>query len=247
MRAPRFYTASHLAPGLTVVLDDNAAQHIGRVLRMQPGQEVRLFNGDGHDYAATLSDVGKKQVSAEVRSATANPSESPLRITLGQTLSRGDRMDYAIQKSVEMGVAAIVPLTSERCEVRLKGDREDKRIRHWQAVAVSAAEQCGRAVVPEIHPVMTLSQWFAFSQHCDTRLVLHHRTARPLTDLHTPTDLALLIGPEGGLSAEEIAQAEAAGFLATALGPRVLRTETAPVAALALCQWLWGDLGQRGS
>ena len=245
MRVPRIYTDSELQPGHTVALDDNAGQHVGRVLRMQPGQMLRLFNGDGNDYCATLSDVGKKQVTAEIVSSAANPCESPLRIVLGQTLSKGDRMDYAIQKSVEMGVTTIVPLTSERCDVRLKGDREDKRLRHWQAVAVSAAEQCGRAVVPEIHPVMTLTEWFRFSQHCDTRLVLHHRTEQPLKDLRTPTEIALLIGPEGGLSKDEIAQAEAAGFLATALGPRVLRTETAPVAAIALCQWLWGDVGEK--
>lgn len=153
-------------------------------------------------------------------------------------------MDYAIQKSVEMGVARITPLVSERCEVKLKGDREDKRLRHWQQVAISAAEQCGRARVPDIEPVATLADWFAVTGNEDLRLVLHHRTPQSLAGLDRPQTLALLVGPEGGLSDEEIQAAEAAGFLPAALGPRVLRTETAPVAALAICHWLWGD-GQK--
>jgi 16S rRNA (uracil1498-N3)-methyltransferase len=243
MRIPRIYTDSDLAAGHTCQLDDNAAQHVGRVLRMQPGQELQLFNGDGHDYQATIVEAGKKQVTVEVTGDTPNATESPLEITLGQTLSKGDRMDYAVQKAVEMGVTRIVPLTTERCDVKLKGDREDKRLRHWQQVAISAAEQCGRARVPDILPVMTLEQWFADAETCDLKLVLHHRTEKSLDSLARPTSVALMIGPEGGLTADEIASAEHAGFLPVALGPRVLRTETAPVAAMALCQWLWGDIG----
>ncbi|EMP56356.1 16S ribosomal RNA methyltransferase RsmE [Marinobacter santoriniensis NKSG1] len=243
MRIPRIYTDSDLAAGHTCQLDDNAAQHVGRVLRMQPGQELQLFNGDGHDYQATIVEAGKKQVTVEVTGDTPNATESPLQITLGQTLSKGDRMDYAVQKAVEMGVTRIVPLTTERCDVKLKGDREDKRLRHWQQVAISAAEQCGRARVPDILPVMTLEQWFAKAETCDLKLVLHHRTEKSLDSLARPASVALMIGPEGGLTAEEIETAEHAGFLPVALGPRVLRTETAPVAAMALCQWLWGDIG----
>lgn len=243
MRIPRIYTDSDLAAGHTCQLDDNAAQHVGRVLRMQPGQELLLFNGDGHDYQATIVEAGKKQVTVEVTDNTPNTTESPLHITLGQTLSKGDRMDYAVQKAVEMGVTRIVPLTTERCDVKLKGDREDKRLRHWQQVAISAAEQCGRARVPEILPVMTPEQWFAEAGTCDLKLVLHHRTEQSLDSLARPTSVALMIGPEGGLTADEITSAAQAGFLPVALGPRVLRTETAPVAAMALCQWLWGDVG----
>lgn len=241
MRIPRIHTDSPLASGTSTDLDDNAAQHVGRVLRMQPGQELLLFNGDGNDYPATITTVSKKQITVSVGDASHNPLESPLRIVLGQTLSKGDRMDYAIQKSVEMGVTAIAPLVTERCDVRLKGDREDKRLRHWQLVATSAAEQCGRAVVPEILPVMTLDDWFRYSASCDLRLVLHHRTRASLDTLAAPNSIALMIGPEGGLTEQEIAAAETCGFLPTALGPRVLRTETAPVAAISLCQWLWGD------
>ncbi|MEC8897738.1 MAG: 16S rRNA (uracil(1498)-N(3))-methyltransferase [Pseudomonadota bacterium] len=204
---------------------------------------MRLFNGDGQDYEAVIREAGKKHVQVEITGATANTTESPLNIVLAQTLSKGDRMDYAVQKAVEMGATTIAPLTTERCDVKLKGDREDKRLRHWQQVAISAAEQCGRARVPEIQPVMTVQQWLEHARACDLRLVLHHRTERSLNTLEKPSSIALMIGPEGGLTAEEIALAEDNGFLPVALGPRVLRTETAPVAAIALCQWLWGDIG----
>ncbi len=243
MRIPRIYTDSPLGEGSHAELDENAAQHVGRVLRMQAGQELRLFNGDGQDYPATITEAGKKRVEVLVGAPEPNHTESPLQIILGQTLSKGDRMDYAVQKAVEMGVTCIVPLTTERCEIKLKGDREDKRLRHWQSVAISAAEQCGRAKEPEILPVMTVEQWLERTRNCDLRLVLHHRTAKSLESINKPSSIALMIGPEGGLTAEEIAQAENEGFLPVALGPRVLRTETAPVAAMALCQWLWGDIG----
>ena len=243
MRIPRIFTDSPLAVGSQCQLDDNAANHVGRVLRMQAGQALLLFNGDGQDYRATITEAGKKHVQVAVTEAGKNETESTLRVVLAQTLSKGDRMDYAVQKAVEMGVSEIVPLTTERCDVKLKGDREDKRLRHWQQVAISAAEQCGRARVPEIQPVMTVQQWLEHARACDLRLVLHHRTERSLNTLEKPSSIALMIGPEGGLTAEEIALAESHGFLPVALGPRVLRTETAPVAAIALCQWLWGDIG----
>ena len=243
MRIPRIYTDSALREGATAELDENAALHVGRVLRMQPGQELRLFNGDGNDYPATITSANKKNVEVQVGTPDANPTESPLDIILGQALSKGDRMDYAVQKAVEMGVTRIVPLTTERCDVKLKGDREDKRLRHWQSVAISAAEQCGRARVPDILPVMTVTEWLEHTRDCEVRLVLHHRTEQSLDALTKPTRVALMIGPEGGLSADEISQAESEGFLPVALGPRVLRTETAPVAAMALCQYLGGDTG----
>ncbi|NWO05122.1 MAG: 16S rRNA (uracil(1498)-N(3))-methyltransferase [Alteromonadaceae bacterium] len=242
MRIPRIHTDSPLAVGHQCELDDNAAQHVGRVLRMQPEQELLLFNGDGHDYQARIVAASKKNVTVEVHEQLENTTESSLKVVLGQTLSKGDRMDYAVQKAVEMGVTEIVPLSTERCDVKLKGDREEKRLRHWQQVAISAAEQCGRARVPEILPVMSVTEWLAHSQGCDLRLVLHHRTEQHLSAMTKPASVALMIGPEGGLSAEEISQAETTGFFPVALGPRVLRTETAPVAALALCQWLWGDI-----
>jgi 16S rRNA (uracil1498-N3)-methyltransferase len=210
---------------------------------MQPGQPLVLFNGDGNNYPSELDEVGKKQVTARVLQAQPSLSEPRLKVVLGQVISKGDRMDYAVQKSTELGVDTIVPLTSERCDVRLKGDREDKRIRHWQQVAISAAEQCGRATVPTITPLSTLTDWFEQSRCCDLRLVLHHRSEQALDQLAAPANgIALLIGPEGGLSEAEITMALAQDFHPAALGPRVLRTETAPVAAITLCQWLWGDL-----
>ena len=241
MRIPRIYTDTPLQAGAEAQLDDKAAHHIGRVLRMQPGQVLSLFNGDGQDYPALIASASKKNVTVQVEQPTANSSESALEIVLGQTLSKGDRMDYAVQKATEMGVTRIVPLSTERCDVRLKGDREDKRLSHWRSVAISAAEQCGRARVPDILPVMNITEWLEYSRRCEVRLVLHHRTEQSLDSLAKPNSVALMIGPEGGLSADEIAQAEKSGFLPVALGPRVLRTETAPVAAIALCQWLWGD------
>lgn len=242
MRNPRIHTSAPLQAGQTVTLDDSAAHHVGKVLRMQPGQPLVLFNGDGNNYPSELDEVGKKQVTARVLDAEPSASEPRLKIVLGQVISKGDRMDYAVQKSTELGVDTIVPLTSERCDVRLKGDREDKRIRHWQQVAISAAEQCGRATVPTITPLSTLSDWFEQSRCCDVRLVLHHRSDQALEQLdHPASGVALLVGPEGGLSEGEIAMAQDQGFRPTTLGPRVLRTETAPVAALTLCQWLWGD------
>jgi len=242
MRIPRIHTDAPLTVGEECELDDNAAQHVGRVLRMQPDQELLLFNGDGHDYQARIVAASKKNVTVDVYQQQDNGTESPLKVVLGQTLSKGDRMDYAVQKAVEMGVSEIVPLSTARCDVKLKGDREEKRLRHWQQVAISAAEQCGRARVPKILPVMTVSEWLAHSQGCDLRLVLHHRTEQHLASVEKPGSVALMIGPEGGLSADEIGEAESSGFLPVALGPRVLRTETAPVVALALCQWLWGDI-----
>lgn len=243
MRIPRIFTDSPLKAGSLCELDENAANHVGRVLRMQPGQDLRLFNGDGQDYNATITQAGKKNVQVEITGAETNNTESPLNIILGQTLSKGDRMDYAVQKAVEMGATTIVPLTTERSDVKLKGDREEKRLRHWQQVAISAAEQCGRARVPNILPVMTVAEWLQYSQTADLRLVLHHRTEQSLNTLTKPGSIALMIGPEGGLTADEIHLAEQNGFLPVALGPRILRTETAPVAAIALCQWLWGDIG----
>lgn len=242
MRIPRIYSPQPLSIGSLQTLDDDAANHVGRVLRMQAGQTLQLFNGDGQDYTATITEAGKRGVQVQIDSACTNASESPLQVVLGQVISKGDRMDYAVQKSTELGVCRIVPLISERCEVRLKGEREDKRVRHWQQVAISATEQCGRARVPEIGEIQLLDDWLPQTGDCDLRLVLHHRTAQPLGSLAAPRRLALLVGPEGGLNAAEISAAEAAGFLPAALGPRVLRTETAPVAALALCQWLWGDM-----
>ena len=169
----------------------------------------------------------------------AGQVESPLAIHLGQGLSRGERMDWAIQKATELGVSEITPIMSERCEVRLKDERAEKRLSHWRQVAISACEQCGRSRVPVIHPPVLLSDWIKTTE-ADLKLVLHP-VSEPLASHAKPGRLAFLIGPEGGLTDNEIEQAQASGFQPARLGPRVLRTETAPVVALAVAQQLWGD------
>lgn len=238
MRLSRFYVDLPLAVG-EHQLPEAQAHYIGRVLRLAEGDRVQLFDGRGHEYLATLLQVGKKTVSVQVKDVMPGLPESRLHVHLGQGLSRGERMDWAIQKATELGVNELTPIVSERCEVRLKDERADKRLAHWRQVAISACEQSGRSTVPVIHPPLTLAEWLAACE-ADLKLVLHPVSA-PLSSHATPASLAFLIGPEGGLSEAEVEQAQAAGFHPARLGPRVLRTETAPVVALALAQQLWGD------
>jgi len=238
MRLSRFFIDAPLSLGQHE-LPEAQAHYIGRVLRHAAGDAVQLFDGSGQEYRGELIEVGKKAVRVELREQLAGQAESPLRIHLGQGLSRGERMDWAIQKATELGVGEITPIVSERCEVRLKDERADKRLAHWRQVAISACEQCGRSVLPLIHPPISLAEWQANVQ-AELKLVLHP-VAAPLESHARPQSLAFLIGPEGGLSEAEVEQARAAGFHAARLGPRVLRTETAPVVALAVAQQLWGD------
>ncbi len=238
MRLSRFFIDAPLSLGQHE-LPEAQAHYIGRVLRHAAGDAVQLFDGSGQEYLGALIEVGKKAVRVELREQLAGQAESPLRIHLGQGLSRGERMDWAIQKATELGVSEITPIVSERCEVRLKDERADKRLAHWRQVAISACEQCGRSVLPVIHASVTLAEWQAHVQ-AELKLVLHP-VAAPLESHARPHSLAFLIGPEGGLSEAEVEQAKAAGFHAARLGPRVLRTETAPVVALAVAQQLWGD------
>ena len=239
MRMSRFYLDAPLTPG-EQLLDGDLAHYIGRVLRLGPGAQVQIFNGSGEEWPGEILEVSKRQVRLALAQPFAGMPESPLQIHLGQAMSRGERMDWAIQKAVELGVSQITPLFTERCEVRLQGERADKRHQHWQQIAVSACEQCGRSYVPLVQPPMALADWLS-ALEADLKLVLHHRTEQELRSLPAPASLGLLIGPEGGLSSSEIGQAEAAGFHAARFGPRVLRTETAPVVALSIAQQLWGD------
>lgn len=239
MRISRFYLDAPLNQG-EQLLDGDLAHYIGRVLRLGPGAQVQIFNGSGQEWPGEVLEVSKRQVRIALTSPVAGMPESPLQIHLGQAMSRGERMDWAIQKAVELGASQITPLATERCEVRLQGERADKRQQHWQQIAVSACEQCGRSYVPVVHPPMALADWLA-TLDAELKLVLHHRTDQDLRRLPAPGSLGLLIGPEGGLSSSEIGQAEGAGFHAARFGPRVLRTETAPVVALSIAQQLWGD------
>ncbi|AUG04791.1 16S rRNA (uracil(1498)-N(3))-methyltransferase [Pseudomonas sp. 09C 129] len=238
MRLSRFFIDAPLSLG-EHELPEAQAHYIGRVLRMAEGDALQLFDGSGNEFRGTLLEVGKKRVVVRLDESFAGQVESPLQIHLGQGLSRGERMDWAIQKATELGVNEITPIFSERCEVRLKDERADKRLAHWRQVAVSACEQCGRSRVPVIHPPVLLADWIKQTQ-ADLKLVLHP-VAEPLVSHAKPATLAFLIGPEGGLSDAEVDQAQGAGFLPARLGPRVLRTETAPVVALAVAQQLWGD------
>ena len=238
MRLSRFFIDAPLSLG-EHDLPEAQAHYIGRVLRMAPGDAVQLFDGSGQEYLGELLEVGKKSVRVTLSQALPGQAESPLHVHLGQGLSRGERMDWAIQKATELGANVITPIVSERCEVRLKDERADKRLAHWRQVAISACEQCGRSSVPTIHSPVLLADWL---KACDEELKLVlHPVAEPLLSHAKPASLAFLIGPEGGLSDAEVEQAKAAGFQAARLGPRVLRTETAPVVALAVAQQLWGD------
>ena len=239
MRLSRFFIDAPLSLGQHE-LPEAQAHYIGRVLRHAVGDAVQLFDGSGQEYLGELIEMGKKNVRVELREAFTGLAESPLRIHLGQGLSRGERMDWAIQKATELGASEITPIISERCEVRLKDERADKRMAHWRQVAISACEQCGRSVLPVIHPPLELAAWLQ-QVEADLKLVLHP-VAEPWAGHVPPRSLAFLIGPEGGLSDAEVDQAKGADFHAARLGPRVLRTETAPVVALSVAQQLWGDL-----
>ncbi len=238
MRLSRFFIDAPLNLG-EHELPEAQAHYIGRVLRMAEGDAVQLFDGSGQEYLGQLLEVGKKRVRVQLDEQFAGQVESSLPIHLGQGLSRGERMDWAIQKATELGVSEITPIISERCEVRLKDERADKRLAHWRQIAVSACEQCGRSRVPVIHAPVLLGEWLK-QIDAGLKLVLHP-VAEPLVSHAKPASLAFVIGPEGGLTDGEVDQAKAAGFHAARLGPRVLRTETAPVVALAVAQQLWGD------
>lgn len=240
MRIPRIYTSQKITPHTDMALDVHAANHVASVLRMQTGEHIFLFNGEGGYFESTITHIAKKQVLVHIRDHRTSENESPLRIHIGQGLSRGERMDYAIQKSTEMGVSEVTPLFTTRSEVKLDTERSTKRQQHWQQIAISACEQCGRNIIPAISSPLSLID-FITNAKADLKLVLHHESPSQLRDLPKPTSIALLIGPEGGLTEEEIAQAIQHGFIATKLGPRVLRTETAPVTALSVLNTLWGD------
>ncbi|WP_136680546.1 16S rRNA (uracil(1498)-N(3))-methyltransferase [Neptunomonas sp. XY-337] len=245
MRIPRFYQPEHFACGETVSLRDDVVQHVCRVLRMKSGELITLFDGQGNEHLCELVDVAKRSASVQVREVTQLSRSSALKVHIGQALSRGERMDYAVQKSTEMGMTSMTPLFTERSEVKLSAERQGKRIQHWQQVAISACEQSLRNEIPEIAAPCMLTDWV---QQCDAelKLVLHHHTEQPLAALDAPQSVALLVGPEGGLTEAEVEQAIAAGFKPVAFGPRVMRTETAPVAAQAILQYMWGDLGHAG-
>lgn len=241
MPGPRIFTSQLLRQHTSLQLEESPARHVAGALRLKPGAVITLFNGSGGEFSATVSTVDRKRVEVELGEQLLIERESSLPIHLGIAISRGERMDWIVQKSTELGVAEISPLNSERCEVKLKGERQSKKMAHWEKVAISACEQCGRNTLPRINDIQAVPDWMN-SVAAGLKLVLHHRSNSGLSALDVPASLALLVGPEGGLSAAEITMAEASGFQPLTLGPRVLRTETAPLAALAILQSHWGDM-----
>lgn len=240
MRISRLFTPLPLSPDHALELTEAAAHYLGKVLRVEPGDALVLFNGDGLEYPAIVEAVDKQRVHVRLGTGRARPTESGLHTVLALGISRGERMDYAIQKSSELGVSVIVPLFTEHCEVKLAGERIDKRQSHWQQIAISASEQSGRVTVPLIHVPQTLDTWLG-SGPAGLLLVLDHEESGKLSGPKPEDGVSLLIGPEGGLSPAEIALAKSRGFTGIRLGNRVLRTETAPVAALSILQYLWGQ------
>ena len=264
----RFYNPENLQIGTTIKLSDSAAAHATRVLRLEISDEIVLFNGDNCDYTCAIISIKKSEVLCVVKSFVKITNESLLNITLLQGISSGDRMDYTIQKAVELGVTKIIPINTSRSVVKLSAERAEKRLAHWQSVVHAACEQSGRAFVPTVFAPVQLSAWLAGNIHAPsgagdlsrvnlgraddnkndlisntpTRILLNPVGARQLSDMPKPTgNIELLIGAEGGLSQAEINAALSHGFQSTILGPRVLRTETAALTAIAAMQTLWGD------
>lgn len=243
MRIPRIFHPELLQSHQRIQLSEDAANHVGRVLRMVAGQQVLLFDGSNQVFLSTIVEASKKHVTVETAAAELDDRESPLDIHLGQVLSRGEKMEFTIQKSIELGVNTITPLISERCGVKLDKERLEKKLSQWQKIVIAACEQCGRNRIPDIRPVMTLAEWL--SEDSDAlKLNLHPRASQSINRLTLPNNkVRLLIGPEGGLSVAEIEQAAANNFTDILLGPRVLRTETTALTAITALQVRFGDLG----
>ncbi len=242
VRTVRLHYPDPLASGDEVTVGEDDARYLTRVLRLPVGAPLVLFDGRGGEYDATMISAGRREVTVAVGEHRAVERESPLAITVAQGISRGERMDHVVQKTTELGAAAIVPLLCERGVVRLDDKRAAARLEHWQRVAASACRQCGRNRLPQVAPITALEDWLA-APPAGLRLVLTPDAADGLTGLARPaTPVTLLVGPEGGLTDRETEAAQAAGFQAVALGPRIMRTETAAVAGVTALQTLWGDL-----
>jgi 16S rRNA (uracil1498-N3)-methyltransferase len=246
MRIPRFYLPADYQPGLVVALNKEQSHYALTVLRLKNGHQLQVFDGQGQQAEAQLQVINRREAHVQLGEQISRPGcESPLNTLLLQGISRGERMDYSLQKAVELGVTSIQPVFTERCEVRLDEEKSEKRRQQWQALVISACEQSGRCVVPEVKPLITLDDWLAENPQ-QPGLVLDPYSNQTLNTLAAPDvnqALAILIGPEGGLTEQEVTQAQAQGFQGIRLGPRILRTETAAPVILSLLQAQWGDLG----
>jgi 16S rRNA (uracil1498-N3)-methyltransferase len=242
MRVSRVYVAEPIAGRRTCELSGTAANHVLRVLRLRAGEPLTLFDGTGGEYAATMDKSSKGRVTVSVGEHSAVERESTVAITLVQGVSRSERMDLVVQKATELGVTHIVPITTERTVVRIGAPQADRKFEHWRAIAIAACEQCGRNRLPELRAPISLQSWLEGRQPAAISLVLSTRASIRLgAALRAARNMDLLIGPEGGLTADEESAALAAGYRSVSLGPRVLRTETAAIAALAAIQYAVGD------
>ncbi len=248
MRLTRVFVEAALAPGATAALPETAAGHLLRVLRLGVGDACVLFNGDGRDYHARIVGAGKREATVEIVAVRELANESPLHIVLLQALARGEKMDWVVQKATELGAAGIVPVSGERSEVKLDGERAGKRAAHWRSVAIAACEQSGRARVPEIAAPQPLAQALRQLPAQACRLALDPEASVSVSNLDPQqvapahaSAIVVAIGPEGGWSPGDLALLRGAGFTGLRLGPRVLRTETAGIAAIAALQALYGD------
>ena len=244
MAQTRLFTNDKLSSGAELCLDKEQSRYLGRVLRLRTGDSISVFNGDDGEFDASIRSLAKDAAVVQVQEPVETVTESPLKIHLVQGISRGERMDFVIQKATELGVKRISPVFTEHGVVKLDDKRAQKRRDHWQGVATSACEQSGRVRPPLVDAPVTLNSWFgAGAKEAGTDLILQPGAPTPLTSIAAPaTKLCLLVGPEGGFSDSEYDDADVAGFKAVSLGPRVLRTETAALAAIAVAQSVWGDL-----
>ena len=246
MRTPRIYQDCTLVNNGNIELSQSASKHIGKVLRMQANESIELFDGRGQAVTARINNAGEKTPIVVTVSEILPRSPQPKILThLGQVLSKGDRMDYAIQKAVELGVSEITPLFSERCDVKLNKERALKKWQNWKNIAISACEQCLQNYLPIINPPISLASW-SEQLRAELRCTFHTKDAKSFSTIAqanpSPNTIAIVVGPEGGLSENEVDALRAKNFVTVSMGPRVLRTETAPVVALSLIQQVWGDL-----
>ena len=242
MQIPRIYQNQVLAVDQLLLLNDSAKHHLLNVLRLNTGAKLIIFNGEKGQFSGSIQSINKQRCEVLLESFADIDHESPLTLHLGQVISKGERMDFTIQKAVELGVSQITPLFSERCNVKLNAERLVKRMDHWQKIMIHACEQCNRNRLPILHPALSLEQWLLNSS-AQLKLILHPegQSLSTLASRQSITDIQLVIGPEGGLTDQEIQLASNQQFTTIQLGHRILRTETAAIAAITACQFIWGD------
>lgn len=248
MRVPRIYQDRPLVLGEKIELDKPAVVHVMTVLRLGLKDKIILFNGDGDEYPADIVEARHHHVSVLIRDKIASSKEAPINIHLGQVISKAERMDYTLQKATELGVNQITPLFSTRCDLHFKGEREERKMIHWQRVLVAACEQCGRNQLPRLLAIQQLKDWLRNANNAnnaimETKLFLDHQSEQSLKDISIGNSVGILVGPEGGFTFEEKQYAIEQGFTGITLGPRILRTETAGLVGISLIQFLAGDLG----